>query len=503
MPLPSISVEQQLPPSSSLSLANLFPELFNSILSYLPNYDIKNLRLTCKELSEKASFRLDRVFLSANPCNIEVSRAIADHEKLRHKVVEIIWDDALLVSRIIRPDEHIHALMDSSSPEECPGWFARACSENTLDGTIKRKTELPLVASWNYYQQLLLQQEGVLASKADVNALRYALERFPSLKRITITPAAHGSLDAPLYETPMIRTFPPGFNYPIPRGWPVHELGKAPDEVPPWDESTTKNQWRGFCIITQELAKREKHRISELITDVRELQTGLSCRIFDGSNEEYNNFVDLLRRPGFARIDLALLADGQYYSDENWSSFRSGYLRQALGEATGLLHASLRTEIDYDQIYGEFPDHLIPLRTIFPINNWQQLQHFRLSNFLVKQDDVLSLLAELPATLRSVELSFLTFVDNGGDYYELVLGMRDTLGWRGRAANERPRVVMHVHVSSAGRMSPLRYLCVDGEVNEFLYGDARNPFDSESGGQPIPGSFVEQDPFGIRICQQI
>lgn len=38
--------------------------------------------------------RLQRVFLSANLLNIKVFRAIADHEKFRHKITEIVWDDA-------------------------------------------------------------------------------------------------------------------------------------------------------------------------------------------------------------------------------------------------------------------------------------------------------------------------------------------------------------------------------------------------------------------------
>ncbi|TGO88532.1 hypothetical protein BPOR_0157g00140 [Botrytis porri] len=61
---------------------------------------------------------------------------------------------------------------------------------------------------------------SAIISGADVNALTYVLERFQSLRRITITPAAHASLDQPLYETPMIKCFPKGFSYPIPRGWP-------------------------------------------------------------------------------------------------------------------------------------------------------------------------------------------------------------------------------------------------------------------------------------------
>ena len=85
--------------------------------------------------------------------------------------------------------------------------------------------------------------------------------------------------------------------------------GGLPYEVLPWNDENEKSKWRGFCIVTCELAKLD-HHVLELILDVNRLETGLSCRIFDQPCEEYDNLVALLRRPGFSRIDLALLADG-------------------------------------------------------------------------------------------------------------------------------------------------------------------------------------------------
>jgi hypothetical protein len=40
--------------------------------------------------------RFERVFISANPRNVEVLRAVANHDTFRHRVKEIIWDDAIL-----------------------------------------------------------------------------------------------------------------------------------------------------------------------------------------------------------------------------------------------------------------------------------------------------------------------------------------------------------------------------------------------------------------------
>ncbi|KAM0174026.1 hypothetical protein ACHAPF_006368 [Botrytis cinerea] len=477
-------------PLSKSNLVLLVPELLTAIVSYLPNPDLKSLRLTYKALGEEVLLRFDRVFLSANPQNIEVARAIADNEKFRKGVQEIIWDDALLVHELARPNEAIRMLEEPPRPEDDPPtWFVRACKNNienlkNLKRDKKRpKTRefLPFSESWNYYETLLEQQEEVLESGADIDALKYVLERFQSLQKITITPAAHGSLDRPLYETPMIKSFPKGFNYPIPRGWP----SSGPLEIyilPPWNDKTAKKQWRGFCIITNVLAGRNDHHILELIIDVRELETGLSCRIFDEPCEEYNNLVHLIQQPGFRRIDLALLADGQYYDD--WSSFRSGHLKRMFEAAPDLEHVSLRIAADYGQIYPDFEQNRIPLQTIFPVDRWRKLQYFGLSNSIVDGPDLLSLLGALPTTLRFVELSFLEFVGDRGNYRDIFHDIRDTLDWRGRAADERPKLIIHVHGSSM-RHTPMRYQCVDDQANGFIYGDKENPFGARLNGNAL------------------
>jgi hypothetical protein len=267
--------------------------------------------------------------------------------------------------------------------------------------------------------------------------------------------------------------------------------------VPQWNDEAAKKQWRGFCIVTNELAKQKGHHVSELVIDVKDLDTGLSCRVFDQLCEEYDNLFGLLRRPGFSRIDLPLLADGQYY-DDDWSSFRSGYLKRALGAAPDLLHVSLRLKADYDQIYPDSDKHCIPLQTIFPVDRWQKLQHFGLSYFLVKGPDLLSLFAALPTTLRSIELSFLKILGDRGNYRDLLIDIRDTLGWRDRAADERPRVIIHVYESLALRSVQLRYICVDNQANNFLYDDAANPFGHFSGGNtPMPRMGVERFHHGL------
>ena len=54
----------------------------------------------------------------------------------------------------------------------------------------------------------------------------------------------------------------------------------------------------------------------------------------------------------------------------------------------------------------------IPLQTVLPPpDKWQNLRHFGLSGILVEVDEPISVLASLPKTVRSVELSMLEFTD--------------------------------------------------------------------------------------------
>lgn len=171
-------------------LLRLPVEVSLAVVSYLSNRDIKSLRLTCTRLSQIAHLRLSRVFLSANTLNIQVFRAVADHERYRHNVAEIIWDDVQLpedLDRTIITDnynppcyeyfrEDDLALYDLPQPPEgIPILFYQQCVWNIKnrgqviqryckEADIERDHELPLDVSWNYYQHLVQQQKAVKSS---------------------------------------------------------------------------------------------------------------------------------------------------------------------------------------------------------------------------------------------------------------------------------------------------------------------------------------------------
>ena len=346
--------------------------------------------------------------------------------------------------------------------------------------------QLPVRASWERFQEWHGEQRRVIATGADISAFRHGLARFPSLRTITVTPSMHGyNIGHPLYDTPTIRSFPPGFNYPLPRGWPTAGEAEPPVEMLPWaDEDgrteAYRDRWRGFRIVLRELAQQtDSQRVLELNLDTHQLTTGINCRIFESPNPEYNQLVSLLRRPGFRRLDLALSVGAQEHS--GWRAFRSTLLKRALSEiGPDLTHLSLSTDVDLDipsmdWIRPPGGHHIPLLRAIFPVDRWPRLRHFGLSRFLVTRADLLSLLAALPPTLRSLELGNLAFLDEGGHWRGLLEDMRDSLGWRDRPAQERPRVTLH-DADIDGNRRPGREVWLEAVVAEFLYGNGKNPF---------------------------
>ncbi|KAL2823033.1 hypothetical protein BJX63DRAFT_417418 [Aspergillus granulosus] len=442
------------------SLAKLPTEIIQIITSYLPNSDIKTLRLTCKPLCNTVQLRLNRVFLSANPLNLAVFLAIANN-------------DARFVK--LPPDVPFHEIDKESG---CPEWLVSECKENienrwmrkgsNIDRHIYRAKQIAakmtMKQCWQYFQNLFYEQDDVISGNKDAEALRYGLPRLPALKRVTITPVAHGWIFNPLYETPMIRAFPKGFNYPIPRGWPHIPGGDLKPAAEAWENKGARKQFRGFGIVTRALTDYMHHQVSEFVIDVNYLDTGLNCCVFEQpSFTEYQDFATILCRPGFTRLGLALLVNN--YGLARWPSFRSRYLHRALSEARGLEHISLHTNVGPDP-RAQF----VPMRTVFPVDNWPSLRHFELSGLIVDKDDLVAFLATLPSTLHSVHLSFLYFPDNRGSWRELLEDMREKLDWRTRRDPvSRPKVTVGTPTQS---FQIGHAVWIEQEVQAFLYGES-------------------------------
>ncbi|KAI3576517.1 hypothetical protein IWW34DRAFT_822171 [Fusarium oxysporum f. sp. albedinis] len=417
-------------------LLQLPQELQNDIYSLLEADDIKNLRVTCSAFHKALPLHFDRVFISANSLNIDVFNAIASHETFRHQYEEDGND----------PE-------DAAAENVCPFWFKKGRYDyGDPSPYVYPDVYLGIEESWAYYKRLLDDQRRVLSSNADIEAFKYGL------KRVTVTPATHGRLWQPLYRIPMIRAFPPGFDYPLPQAWPSFDDEKLIDALPwvsedgndPYQEiygaectaEAYRAKWRGFRLVTRALVECEDHTITELIIGGNEIQSGLNCRIFDQRPTEYDDFVTLLKCPGLLE-------------DNDWVSYKTGLLHDALDQATDLEHFSLRTSMEVShgapqQLVPDVEGHVFPVRAIFPINHWPHLRHFGISHMLVDLDDFIDLLATLPSSLRSIEL-----------------------------IHVRPKVHMvvsalHDHVQGEGK-----FVEVDDVVHSYLYENGDNPFEDD------------------------
>jgi hypothetical protein len=495
-------------------------ELANNIFDLLPNRDIKNLRLTCRYLNRHAPLRFNRVFISANPLNVEVFLAIANHDTFRQQVKELIWDDATLKSSLSSGNDSDD---DYSSDEfetddndyQGHSRFQQYCKEaiEDVESRLVDKPNgnehqtlldnvMPLCEALPYYERLVKAQASVLESGADEQAVRYALQesRFPNLVKVTITPAAHGFLFFPLYETPMIRAFPHGFVYPIPRGW-TYAFMYAPGRAEAWEGEEEKRKWRGVQIMSRLLADPEiSCNIPELSFDNHQLPTGINHYMFDQPNGEYDDLCRILERPGFKRITLSVLMGWLSNQDaEDWNFLKKRKVRNAFAKACNLEGITFQTDYPVDEHSWASPAvDTVSLFDIFPIDEWstgKTLKHFGLSGMQVTQEELICVLKKLPPTLQSIELSFLSVIKGTGNHAGILADIRDKLGWRNRPVDQRVRVRMLVRFNQ----DIGRYICLDKEVNDYLYNDGPPPFGVDGSGgswaKITSGTGMEYDEF--------
>lgn len=486
--------------NSSTSLIQIAPEVIALISRQLSGADRKSLRLSCTHLARVVELPLERIFISSNRADIDVFRAIASHSVFRHKVKEIIWDEARFP--MMEDNQRSPCLVGkcfcelSTSGETPPEAYTTAyqinrpklrnrfqCKENTLCMAAKKTVAIletvdPPVPSYDLYSLLVREQQQVIRTNDDIQVFEYGLNRFPALVRVTMTPATHGWYSGPLYETSMIRSFPLAFKYPIPRGWPTPLEGHLGS--PQWDHAMKQDCYRGFTAIIRALAEKKHTHIRELVINTNQQPTGISCHLFRAPNDEYDHFCQVLQHPGFRRLDLSLHANTAWES--NWVSFRNGRLYDALANAGHLERFSFYTNVIANPdmssaAYGYTSmKHFIPLQSIFPICKWPKLKHFGLAQFMVCQADVVELLAALPDTVESVEFSVLHFLEGGGNYASLLQLMRDQLKWDQRPLSKQPRV----SVLDARSWETAAAESSDQQVNDFLYGQGLNPFEASS-----------------------
>ncbi|KLO79488.1 uncharacterized protein LW93_12675 [Fusarium fujikuroi] len=264
----------------------------------------------------------------------------------------------------------------------------------------------------------------------------------------------------------------------------------------PWDGDDAveedKSLRHGFRIVTKVLAE-EKHNVTELMLDAYQLNTGINHFALNRGTEEYDNFCDIVRRPGSQKLHSLLVG---FYLAEEYEIYDKGYLHDALCGATDMRHFSFHTDFATNRHSLTIDMYkYTSLFDVFPIDRWQQLTHFGLSNVLVAKSDLITFLSKLPPTVQTVELSFLTFMEGDGHYISLMEDIRDKLDWKHRPLEGRIKILAKIfcYLSYCGR-----YICVDKEVEEFVNNDGPQPFQLRQRGNSSdvdPGTGVLKDLF--------
>lgn len=451
------------------------------ISSYLPNKDIKNLRLAIQRLDGTSTLRIERIFISPSYKNIEVLHAIIGHAEFREKVKEIVWDDARFQKYLLFDEESEKDELDEFHPtsyrmfepayEDNLGWV-----EQSVAGLVRARTGaypthgeemMTLDENFALYRQYYEEQQEIITAGLDVEALRAALSSFPALERLTVTSEAHRpGIHAPRYTTPMIRSFPPSFNYPV--AWPWHGQGDVEtegyDSMQPWSEA--REHWRGFYVLVEELARSQKI-VPELVVDVNRELTGIAFQFFEAESSDSRHFETICKR-GLTRLDLAVNVAQRLRTRGQEVLRHSSSFKRALSTAASMkhfsLHLSTATKSSYNESFDSFEEHT-GILDIIPIDTWRCLEHLSFSHLPLDASSLLTFPKNLPPSFNSLEFHDVLLFK--GDWACMLQQLKDVLHW----TSNNPAITISVSQMD----EPYQSVWIQDEIARYLDG-GHSPF---------------------------
>lgn len=452
---------------------------------FLSNKDRKVLRLADRRLNASFPLRMNRVFLSTSYKNIEVFRAVAAHP-MRKQVKEIIWDDARFEKFDPKPDgddlmpfERVRNIEDfESAREENLGWLASGDGEafvRARKGGIDWETLEPLDTdpvlpgeylsleeSFHLYDRLYNEQEAIIRDGLDIGAFKEGLAAFTELERVTVTNEAYRPhIITPLYPTPLIRSFPLGFNYPAP--WPWMHYGSAEIDGKIGTDGIRKH-WHGIAAAIDGLAQFDERRVPELVIDTRYEQMGMPYAFFDIPSPELRSFETLCQR--LRRLDLAVNTFPMF-QNPGLRQLPHGRLRGILAKATSLESFSLHTSSD-DEVY-EIGSGMLQVLSAVPMESWPSLRHITLSSIPVVFEDLIQFFERLPNRLKSIQLVDVRF-PKGNTFKSLLEICRNELHW----SAGQPKLTIGRRREEGPFLT--RRLWIEEEIADFFDGKGHNPF---------------------------
>lgn len=326
--------------------------------TFLINKERKNLRLVNKRLHLWIPLHISRVFISPSYKNIEVFNAIASHPVYRKQVKEIIWDDAQFEK--FADDDEVRDITNSEEEWKDKCLFKEMIQDNLglIDGTeesflqarlydfdfstdelissnsVTHERYLSLDENFDLYNRLYAEQQAIIEASFDIECFGRGLSSFPALKRITVTSEAYRpTIISPCYPTPLIRSFPIGFNYPGPLPWKCEEPENTGLNVTANDLC---NCWRGILLVLEKLAQHES-LVPEFVIDAQYEHFGVAFQLFDSPSDNLRN-LEILCQRGLRRLDLAIDIFNPFPSAIGLHQLPQGQPRAVLKHAGALEH---------------------------------------------------------------------------------------------------------------------------------------------------------------------
>ena len=489
---------------SKKTLLDLPAELMELICQHASNTDLKQLRLTNRQLAEQIELRVERVYISPNRANLDCLDKILSNPRHRLQVQYIVWDESELVSiptlqeycQILERDamttktaleDHLRTIMRNADDgsedyeqikvENCvqedgrPNDIGKAIllsanDRRSLDYiATSNVAKMSVEESYELYQKLYQDEKEIIKRGWDEAGLRRALTELPNLKRITITSEVWRPWNPiPVYNTPFYRALPAGFRKPSVVG-PQVRFGSY--------QYRQTIERRVYRVIMSSLVTYPVSQLQEFIVDPGNEEMGLSHSLFSAPNVDYDNTMRMLSITPLKMLRLS------FFDISGMGQIGMPLLGDVVRAAPHLEHLDVQfrmrddARIRYDEHYNP---HRSPFQDGLIERSCPDLKHFALRLAPVDSEWLFNLITR-SENLESVLLDkiSLTMGFSGHEHLDAFFGR---LKEYFRAANRRGPSFTWItqEFQAKGKKSRQLWLVLDDHLDAFLYDGGESPF---------------------------
>lgn len=344
-------------------MANPAPlEVLELISCSLSIKDLKNVRLVCQPFYYAAErFLFSEVLLLPNAESFAKLRIISRHERLQNYVKSLVYSGNMLERYSDYEDWYSHLVRSTGEPSDDDYEYNRAMSCLEID-------EEELKQCYARYCFWVESEEQVQMNDNARRWMSEAMSLLPNLTSVTLA-----------------RRYEPN--------WPGIKV-KLPSRIA-HESLHNPSTWAGI--------KHYPDQFGDLMRAT--CASGVKLQRLDGSGICWRDFEDcsdslVPNAQGVSHLSLEL----EGFEDEEWDR-KGAMVREVLNSASGLqtFEISFKPAFDYG---GRF----LQMRTFLPHHvHLSTLKRLKLEAICGRQFELIDLLSRNAATLRSLELGYITF----------------------------------------------------------------------------------------------